>query len=147
MTSGLGPVLALVVLCLILMGWVGGVQVLQWRAERRRGPPCGRRRTLQPRPADDCPACRAPHQTSLPAAGRHASVPPWRSGTSRRGRPRQVVTAGHACPEPTCPYYGITDTRVHALIGYGCTVYGVRHLPDFPALALRERTSHALQRP
>jgi hypothetical protein len=30
-----------------------------------------------------------------------------------------VVTAGHACPELTCPYYGVTDTRVHALIGYG----------------------------
>jgi hypothetical protein len=30
-----------------------------------------------------------------------------------------VVTEGHACPEPTCPYHGITDAAVHALIGYG----------------------------
>jgi IS1 family transposase/transposase-like protein len=37
----------------------------------------------------------------------------------RRGRPQRVVTEGHACLEPTCPYRGITDAAVHALIGYG----------------------------
>jgi transposase-like protein/IS1 family transposase len=26
---------------------------------------------------------------------------------------------GYACPTPACPYYGIADERVHALVGYG----------------------------
>jgi len=29
------------------------------------------------------------------------------------------VTQGYACPGAHCPYYGITDSRVHALVGYG----------------------------
>ena len=28
-------------------------------------------------------------------------------------------TQGHACPNPGCPYFGVTDERVHALVGNG----------------------------
>jgi IS1 family transposase/transposase-like protein len=30
-----------------------------------------------------------------------------------------VNTAGFACPNPQCPYYGITDVHIHALVGDG----------------------------
>src|SRR5262249_49445581 len=35
------------------------------------------------------------------------------------GRPKQLETAGYACPSPTCRYFGVTDAAVHALVGYG----------------------------
>jgi transposase-like protein len=30
-----------------------------------------------------------------------------------------VKTAGHACPTPSCSYFGNRDEAVHALVGYG----------------------------
>nr|HET6904709.1 hypothetical protein [Ktedonobacteraceae bacterium] len=38
---------------------------------------------------------------------------------SRRGAPKRVNTGGFACPNQHCPYFGITDARVHALVGDG----------------------------
>jgi transposase-like protein len=38
---------------------------------------------------------------------------------SRRGAPKRVNTEGFACPNPQCPYAGITDAGVHALVGDG----------------------------
>jgi transposase-like protein len=119
MASGHERLLALLVLCLITAGWVGATVAWQRRRTPRRGQHRGRRRTLRPRPADDCPACRAGRRAGPAPAGPLCAVPPWRTSTTRRGRPQRVVTEGHACPEPTCPYRGITNAAVHALIGYG----------------------------
>src|SRR5579871_2698564 len=115
MLSGHERLLALlvVVLYLHILGGVGMVLALQRCGARRGGRRSGRRRALRPRPADDCPACRAPGPAGPAPPSTRASVPPWPADT-RRGRPRQVVTAGRACPEPTCPYFGITDAAVHA---------------------------------
>src|SRR5918911_2610010 len=33
--------------------------------------------------------------------------------------PKQIDTAGFACPNPGCPCYGNPDARVHALVGDG----------------------------
>ena len=44
---------------------------------------------------------------------------PWREVKSRRGRKKEVDTEGYACPTETCDYAGITDSEVHALVGYG----------------------------
>jgi hypothetical protein len=33
--------------------------------------------------------------------------------------PKSIDTAGFACPNPDCPYFGITDPNGHALVGYG----------------------------
>jgi transposase-like protein len=38
---------------------------------------------------------------------------------SRRGAPKRVNTEGFACPNHQCPYYGITDAHIHALVGDG----------------------------
>jgi transposase-like protein len=44
---------------------------------------------------------------------------PWPEVKSRRGVPKRVNTAGFACPNQQCPYFGITDDRIHALVGDG----------------------------
>src|SRR5262249_6517944 len=44
---------------------------------------------------------------------------PWREVQSRRGAPKRVNTEGFACPNPQCPYAGITDAHVHALVADG----------------------------
>ena len=48
-----------------------------------------------------------------------APVRPWREVKSRRGAPKRVNTEGFACPKQQCPYFGITDASIHALVGDG----------------------------
>jgi IS1 family transposase len=47
------------------------------------------------------------------------AVRPWRDGRRRRGPPRRIHTAGYACRRLGCPYYGITDAGIHALVADG----------------------------
>ena len=44
---------------------------------------------------------------------------PWPEVKSRRGAPKRIPTDGFACPNPQCSYFGISDVRVHALVGDG----------------------------
>jgi IS1 family transposase len=46
-------------------------------------------------------------------------VRPWREVKSRRGAPKRVNTAGFACPNRSCLYFGNTDDQIHALVGDG----------------------------
>jgi transposase-like protein len=46
-------------------------------------------------------------------------VRPWREVKSRRGAPKRVNTQGFACPNRKCPYSGITNADIHALVGDG----------------------------
>lgn len=46
-------------------------------------------------------------------------VRPWCEVKSRRGAPKRIDTAGFACPNSRCLYFGITDARIHALVGDG----------------------------
>jgi transposase-like protein/IS1 family transposase len=46
-------------------------------------------------------------------------VRPWCEVKSRRGAPKRVKTEGYACPNRNCPYFGITDAHLHALVGDG----------------------------
>ncbi len=57
----------------------------------------------------------------LSAAVEPAPLPvrPWREVKSRRGAPKRIHTEGFACPNRTCPYFEITDARIHALVGDG----------------------------
>jgi hypothetical protein len=75
-------------------------------------------RRLRPRTPDDCPLCRV--SSDHPQAGSEPPpVPPWRDGRSRRGAPRRIATAGHACRNPRCLYHGIIDAQIHALVAAG----------------------------
>jgi IS1 family transposase/transposase-like protein len=76
-------------------------------------------RLLKPRCPDDCPACRLASTASSDGGTAPAPVRPWREVKSRRGAPKRVNTDGFACPNEQCPYYGITDADIHALVGDG----------------------------
>ncbi len=96
-----------------------------WRAMRPPAPatstPSPRKtpRPLKPRTPDDCPMCGWPHPTPLWGNGRKAGVLPWSERKSPRGKPKTICTAGRACPNPDCDYYGNTDSTFHALVGDG----------------------------
>jgi transposase-like protein len=76
-------------------------------------------RLLKPRCPDDCPACRLVSTASSGGGPAPLPVRPWREMKSRRGAPKRVNTEGFACPNQQCPYYGITDAHIHALVGDG----------------------------
>jgi IS1 family transposase/transposase-like protein len=128
--------LALVVLGVALAAWSwcrGGMV-------RRAGPSgaVGRRRLWRPRTPEDCPACRAAGDAPAPTPA--PTVRPWAEVKGRRGAPKRIVTEGYACPSTYCPYYGITDGRVHALVGYGH--HGATdHIQDFRCQACGTKVS------
>jgi hypothetical protein len=74
-----------------------------------------------------CSLCRPHHGPAQSAAATRRTplqrllkpVRPWREVKSRRGAPKRVNTEGFACPNRTCPYSGITDAHIHALVGDG----------------------------
>jgi transposase-like protein len=74
-------------------------------------------RLLKPRTPLDCPICRLCGTPS--SGGGQATVRPWHEVKSRRGAPKRIPTDGFACPNPQCSYFGISDVRVHALVGDG----------------------------
>ena len=76
-------------------------------------------RLLKPRCPDDCPACRLASPVSSSGEPASAPVGPWREVKSRRGAPKRVNTAGFACPNRSCLYFGNTDDQIHALVGDG----------------------------
>jgi hypothetical protein len=76
-------------------------------------------RLLKPRTPDDCPACRLCCTNSSVVGLAPAPVRPWCEVKSRRGAPKRIDTQGYACPNQQCEYFGITDARIHALVGDG----------------------------
>jgi transposase-like protein len=76
-------------------------------------------RLLKPRTLLDCPACRLASTPSSGGEPTPAPVRPWREVKSRRGAPKRVNTEGYACPNLQCPYWGISDAQIHALVGDG----------------------------
>src|SRR5262249_35896719 len=74
-------------------------------------------RRWRPRTPDDCAHCRL--AGTGPTAPTLRTVRPWREGRSRRGTPRRIPTEGYACRRPGCPYEGITNAAVHALVADG----------------------------
>ena len=89
----------------------------------------GLHRLLKPRRPDDCPACRLASPASSVVGPVPVPVRPWSEVKSRRGAPKRVNTEGFACPHHLCPYFGITDTRVHASSGrWQAWPYGANRL-------------------
>jgi hypothetical protein len=76
-------------------------------------------RLLKPRSPLDCPDCRLSCTCSSIAGPAPLTVRPWREVKSRRGAPKRMNTQGFACPNQQCPYSGITDAHIHALVGDG----------------------------
>jgi IS1 family transposase len=110
----------LLMVCLLLL------LVLLWRLDWFSIQPCSSRgganhsrfpRLLKPRTPDDCPVCRLASPAS--SAGKPGPVRPWGEVKSQRGAPKHIDTAGFACPNPQCQYFGNTDAHFHALVGDG----------------------------
>jgi hypothetical protein len=76
-------------------------------------------RLLKPRTPLDCPSCRLASTPSPSVRSAPRLVRPWSEVKSRRGAPKRIPTAGFACPNQQCPYFGITDAHIHALVGDG----------------------------
>jgi len=72
-----------------------------------------------PRTPDDCPASRLASSPSSVVAPAPPAVRPWGEVKSCRGAPKRVNTEGYACSNHQCPYFGITDAHIHALVGDG----------------------------
>jgi len=106
-----------------------------WRRVGQGRLPCVPRRCRhwRPRTPDDCAHCRQ-EGTLSPRALQTPGVRPWREGRSRRGAPRRIATEGYACHTPGCPYAGITDSQVPALVADGH--HGrTDHIQDFTCQA------------
>jgi hypothetical protein len=87
----------------------------------RGGAKRSRHHRLRHRPADQTmvpPVVSPPHPRRLEGQRLRMSRP-WREVKSRRGAPKRVNSEGYACPNQGCPYSGITDAHVHALVGDG----------------------------
>ncbi len=110
-----GWVLTLLVVFVFILLWVKWCSPL---STSQHGLPKPAPRPLQPRTPDDCPACRAA-QPRLPPAS--TPLKPYSHVKDPRGplREKRIATAGYACPNSDCLYYGITDDQIHALVGYG----------------------------
>ena len=76
-------------------------------------------RLLKPRTPLDCPDCRLSCAHSSVVEPAPTPVRPWSEMKSRRGAPKRIQTVGFACPNQQCLYFGITDDRIHALVGDG----------------------------
>lgn len=108
-------VLALLISLTIYVWVKHGKHLRRWWKElhkRHRRP-----RQLRPREPGDCPLCaRGIHY--LPKWPRR-EVTPWSQIRSPRGRKKTVDTAGYACLNPNCAYFGIADSSIHALVSNG----------------------------
>jgi IS1 family transposase/transposase-like protein len=106
---------------IVLLG--GLLLAVGWRDYRRRIRRWLRRfkeqlpRRWHPKTPEACPHCRGGASVTIQKI--KPAVVPYHQVKSRRGKPKRVITAGHACPTPSCTYFGIREEAVHALVGYG----------------------------
>jgi len=130
---------------LLLLAMRRGLPSATGRAHPKPSP-----RPLKPRNPDDCPACRVTPQPDLPPAS--PPLKPYSQVKSPRGRRKRVATAGYACPNPDCLYYGVTDTctaphavrckcdQIHTLVG--CGGHGRQeYIPDLKCQACHTKFS------
>ncbi len=91
-----------------------------WRDDEQRSVGALTRRQPRqrhPHSPRECPVCRAAHGACEDHAQRVVAA--WAKQKSKRGRPKRLQTDGYCCPNPDCPYYQVTDARLHALVGDG----------------------------
>ena len=106
--------LLLFAVLLLKVGWQLYAPRLRrrWRKAKARLP-----RRWKPRSPKDCPHCC--EGLSLESRPVEREVEPYAERKSKRGRKQEICTAGYACLNPHCEYFGITDDQMHALVGNG----------------------------
>jgi IS1 family transposase/transposase-like protein len=130
--------LALLLLALLLVGLLRQLFGVATPAPTKTKPSKPKTpRPLRPHTPDDCPACSG--TPPPPPVNTTATVPPWHTRKSRRGRPKRIETEGHGCPNPACRYYNLTDANIHALVGYGH--HGADHIQDLYCQACHHKVT------
>jgi len=113
MTTKQVCILIYIVVCVVWVIW-------KWREPRGETKPevakTRERQKLRPRTPKSCAECQSESGLAIEPL---REVRPWSEVKSPRGRKKQIDTEGRACWNAICDYYGITDSRVHALVGYG----------------------------
>lgn len=97
------------------MYYTGWVKTRQAEAEQEREQ---RMPQNHPRSPKDCPECAAQHGACV----EHKTVrevEAWSKRKGKRGRPKVVESDGYFCNNQACEYYGISDSRIHALVSHG----------------------------
>jgi len=74
-------------------------------------------RKWKPKSPKDCPGCQAGIEFAILKP--NYDIIPYPQRKSTRGRSKHITTQGFACPNPDCDYFGVTDQRLHAVIGDG----------------------------
>jgi hypothetical protein len=105
-------------LCLVVLWHHDWLPLQQPSSKAKDWSNCAQRR-LKPRTPLDCPTCRRTDEPSSAVEPPPSPVRPWRELKSRRGAPKRVHTEGFACPNHQCPYFGIPEALIHALVGDG----------------------------
>ena len=72
---------------------------------------------LKPRTPEACEACQK--RLTIQLFRPRTDVVPYRETKSPCGRRKTLNTAGHACPNPACPYFAVTEDGLHAVVGNG----------------------------
>jgi len=109
---------------LVLIWLAVTVPVMCWLLRHREWPSLGRlrgERHRHPGHSEDCPLCgQTAEQAECPdLAVVERVVEAWPARKSRRGRKKELETAGVACPNPGCTYVGIGNSAIHAIVGDG----------------------------
>lgn len=102
----------IILLLLTRLVWLRYHKAIQrWWEELNRKP----KRSYQrhPRTPYDCVDCCIEHAFGPPLS--YTLPIPWSQVKSPRGRPKTYDSQDHACVNPDCPYYLITDASIHAL--------------------------------
>jgi len=89
--------------------------IQQWRGEEKKRK--GKRRRLRPQTPHDCELCQM--GIHLEPKPRPRQVTPWSEIKNPSGRKKRSNSEGKACPRRCCYYYGISDSRIHALVSNG----------------------------
>ena len=108
------PLLVLSTVLLMKFAWQLYAPRLRqfWKDAKARLP-----RRWKPRSPNDCPHCCA--GVSLASHPVERDVPLYAKRKSRRGRKKEICTAGFACLNKQCDYFTIIDEAIHALVGNG----------------------------
>ena len=120
--------------------WVRWCLEKKRSARKLRKPP-----VLKPKSERDCPVCQGGKGKTITA--QTAKPEAWCLRKGCGGRKKQISTAGYFCPNPDCEYFGISDERVHALVGYGTNAWPTRSHPGSEMPGLRQEVHHAPEHP
>jgi hypothetical protein len=110
-------ILLVLILCLLWLVWLS--RQCQPPQLHRTAVRTTLQRLLRPRIPHDCPTCRQERASPIVEIPTRLPIRPWSEVKSHRGAPKHIDTQGYACDNRACVYFGITDARVHALVGDG----------------------------